>query len=111
MIKGDVVALDAALAEDCLYVHSYGAAQTKSEFVAAFRTGALAYRKMEYAGKPQVRFYGNDVAVVTGRMDLEVMNEEGRRLKPALLLTAVYVREGRSWKLASYQSTTAAPPR
>lgn len=110
MLANDANALAKTLTDDCLYVHSYGASQTKEEFISAFRKGALAYKKLDYREKPQVRFYGNDAAVLTGRMDLEVVNEEGRRLKPVLLLTAVYVRDDGQWKLASYQSTTSASP-
>jgi uncharacterized protein (TIGR02246 family) len=108
MLAADAAAVEKALTADCLYVHSYGSAQTKEEFVAAFRKGALAYRKLDYAGEPRVRFFGETTAVITGQMNLEVVNAEGRVLKPTLLLTAVYVLQDGAWKLASYQSTPAA---
>ncbi|MEV5409688.1 nuclear transport factor 2 family protein [Thermopolyspora sp. NPDC052614] len=43
MTAGDVAALDALLAEDCLYVHSTGATDTKTTYLEQFATGAIKY--------------------------------------------------------------------
>lgn len=109
MLAGDTKALDAAMTDDCLYVHSYGKQQTKQEFIAAFKAGELRYRSLRYTEGPTIRVHGGDTALVTGKMEIEVINREGKTLKPTLLVTAVYVRRDAEWRLASYQSTPASP--
>jgi hypothetical protein len=58
MLANDTAALDDMLTDDCLYVHSTGATQTKTEFLAALRTGAMKYTALRYLAPPQVRLYG-----------------------------------------------------
>lgn len=107
MIAPDVAALDDMLTADCLYVHSTGATQTKAEFLAALRTGAMKYTVIRYAAPPLVRLYGSETAVLTGTAQVEVTLSDGRTLKPTLLVTALYVVKDGRWQLASYQSTRA----
>jgi uncharacterized protein (TIGR02246 family) len=109
MLSNDLAALDAFLADDCVYVHSNGVAQTKAEFLEALRNGAMRYRAIRYVDVPAVRFFGS-AAVLTGTTEIEVATDDGRTLRPTLLITAVYVRTSGAWALASYQST-AAPAR
>lgn len=107
MLANDTASLDDMLTDDCLYVHSTGATQTKAEFLAALRTGAMKYTALHYLAPPQVRLYGSEAAVLTGRSQIEVALPDGRTAKPTVLLTAVYVVQHGRWQLASYQSTNA----
>jgi uncharacterized protein (TIGR02246 family) len=108
MRAGDTGALDDLLTPDCLYVHSNGTLQTKTEFLRSLRSGALRYAAIRYVTPPQVRLYGSTTAVVTGTTQLEVITADGNTLKPTVRVTALYVVQNDRWQLASYQSTTAA---
>lgn len=110
MLGSDVGALGDLLTEDCLYVHSNGATQTKAEFLESLRSGAMTYRRIQYEAVPLVRLYGSETAVLTGTTRLEVRRADGSVVQPRVLVTAVYVASSGAWRLASYQST-AAPVR
>lgn len=107
MLAADIGALDDMLAPDCLYVHSNGSAQTKAQLLGDLKKGAFKYAALRYTAPPQVRLYGNATAVLTGPMQIEVVLPDGKTLKPALVVTAVYARFHDRWQLASYQSTNA----
>lgn len=109
MEAGDLVALDRLLAPDCLYVHSNGTTQTRSEFLAALKSGALKYLSIRPATPPQVRLCGDDCAIVTGPTQVEVARADGTRLSLALVVTAVYALADGRWQLVSYQSTGTVP--
>lgn len=47
MVKGDAAYLETALAPSLTYHHSSGSAQTKTEFMAAIRAGALKYKALD----------------------------------------------------------------
>jgi len=108
MLQPDVAALDELLARDCLYVHSSGWTQTKEELLAALKNGALRYAVLQYNEPPQVRRFGNDTAVLSGKMQLDARPKDRPVVQAVLLVTAVYVRQQDRWRLASYQSTAAA---
>lgn len=109
-LGGDVGALGDLMADDCLYVHSNGATQTKAEFIEGLRSGAMTYLRIQYEALPLIRLYGSETAVLTGTTRLEVRRADGSVVQPRVLVTAVYVARSGSWRLASYQST-AAPAR
>jgi hypothetical protein len=107
MLAADIGALDDMLAPDCLYVHSTGAVQTKAQLLGALQGGTIRYTAMRYLGVPRVRLYGNETAVLTGPMQIEVALPNGNVLKPVLIITAVYTLLHERWQLVSYQSTNA----
>ncbi|HLP26404.1 MAG TPA: nuclear transport factor 2 family protein [Acidobacteriota bacterium] len=107
MLAADVAALDDMLAPDCLYVHSNGTVQTKAQLLTALKTGAFKYTALRYTAPPKIRLYGNETAVLTGPMQIEVVLPDGKSLTPSLVITAVYALLHDRWQLASYQSTNA----
>lgn len=106
-LANDTGALDDLLTADCLFGHSNGVVQTKPEFLAALKNGAMRYVDCRYTAAPQVRLYGTETGIVTGTMQLEVATGDGKTLKPLVRVTAVYVVKNERWQLASYQSTNA----
>lgn len=106
LLAADTAALDDLLAPDCVYVHSNGLAQTKSQFLAALKAGQIKYASLRYVAPPQVRLYG-ETAVLQATAQIEVTGPDGKTLKPTLVITAVYAMVNDRWQLASYQSTTA----
>lgn len=107
MLAADVSALGDMMTDDCLYVHSHGGTQTKAEFLAALRAGAMTYLRIQYEAVPLVRLLGADTAVLTGTTRIEVRRADGTVAQPRLRITAVYVARAGAWQLASYQSTVA----
>lgn len=107
MLAADVGALGDMMTDDCLYVHSHGGTQTKAEFLAALRSGAMTYLRIQYEAVPHVRLFGADTAVLTGTTRIEVRRADGTVAQPRLRITAVYVARAGAWQLASYQSTVA----
>jgi len=108
MIAADTAALDNLLTADCLYVHSNAWVQTKAELLAALKSGELRYKALRYLEPPQVRFYGNETAVLTGSVHLEGLLKEGKTLRLTLRVTETYVLQQNTWRLASYQSTSVS---
>jgi ketosteroid isomerase-like protein len=103
MIKNNLSALDAMLADDLLFTHASGAVEDKTAFLASLQSGALRYRRIE-TSEERVRRFG-DTAIVTGRSDLTIeVNGRPRTLR--LRTTAVLVRgENGRFRPVSYQST------
>jgi uncharacterized protein (TIGR02246 family) len=107
MLAADTGALGDLMTDDCLYVHSHGGTQTKAEFLAALRTGAMQYQRIQYEAAPLVRLFGSETAVLTGTARIEVRRADGTLAQLRLRITAVYVARAGVWQLASYQSTAA----
>jgi ketosteroid isomerase-like protein len=106
MVAGDTAALAAVLADDLVYVHSSGAAETKAEFLAAISSGRMRYRAITDR-ETAVRTYG-DVALVGGLVDVQV-TVGGQDAAPTLRYLAVYARQGGAWRLVAWQSTRVPP--
>ncbi len=104
---GQFDALADLLADDCLYTHSNGQAQTKKEFLAALASGAFRYDSLRYEQPPQVRLFGGETAVVTGTMRVEAESKAGGKASLHLVVTSIYVAQRGQWRLASYHSCAA----
>lgn len=108
MLAADTGALDDLLTADCVYGHSNGRTQTKAEFIAALKSGALRYHSIRYPAPPLVRLHGNETALVTGTALIEASAADGTKRQLTLNFLAVYLLKADRWQLASYQSTNAA---
>jgi len=108
LLAADAAALELLLADDLLFVHVSGWAQTKQEYVESIRRGALKYEAIEHRNV-RVRIYG-EAAVLTGRSALKVRSErrQGQLLDVDNLFTAVYTKTGGRWQLAVWQSTRSS---
>jgi ketosteroid isomerase-like protein len=102
MVAVDIPALEGLLAEELTYTHSSGVVETRAQFLANLTARKLRYRSMT-PSEVSVRGYG-DVAVATGRADVQVTNE-GVDLALPLRFTEVWVKRDGSWKLVVWQST------
>ena len=71
MVAGDVDTLDRLLDDECLYVHSSGAIDTKTAYLDRLRDGTLIYRSVRTSGH-RVYALGQGCAV-SHRMDAEVI--------------------------------------
>jgi ketosteroid isomerase-like protein len=104
VVKGDVTALHDVYADDLVYVHSGGNAETKDEFIRRVETGGLKYESLTLVD-PKARVYG-DAAVVNGMFDVRVM-VDGEPVKTRVVYVHVYTRQGGRWRMVAHQTTRA----
>lgn len=102
MRKEDWGALDAALADDLLYVHSSARQETKSEHVANLKARKPQYRGIAPRDRT-VRLIG-DVGLVHGTSDMHVENA-GKEQRFTVRYLAVYAKAGGQWRMTAWQST------
>jgi ketosteroid isomerase-like protein len=101
MVEEDTAFLQNVMAEDCIYIHSNGLEESKSEHIANIRTRFIDYQVME----PQeydFRIYegfaiGNGVVMVTGTYN-------GQQFTIPLKYTDIYKHTPKGWKLLNWQS-------
>jgi len=104
MEQADIARLEELLSPDLVYNHSNGHTENREEFLALLSSGNLVYESIR-ADQVLVRDRGR-FAVVTGRLRIKAKNFN-RATDTKIIYTAVYERNGRDWRLLSWQSTPA----
>jgi ketosteroid isomerase-like protein len=102
MIAQDFAALDRLLADDLLYTHSTAVTDTKTQYLAALRSGKYRYKAARCEGVT-VRVHGA-TAIVNGRGFLEV-DVDGAPKSLANAFVNVWVRSPAGWQMTAWQST------
>jgi hypothetical protein len=102
MVKGDAAYLETALDPSLTYHHSSGAAQTKAEFMASIKAGALKYKALDVIER-KVRRFGS-IAVITGIFRLQAMNN-GETIDTKARFTDVYENDHGHWVQVAWQNT------
>ena len=102
MVKQDWGALDAALADDLVYVHSTARVESKAEHVGNLKAGKPNYRGASPRER-KVRVRG-DVAIVNGVSDMHVENA-GKEQRFTIRYLAVYAQIAGRWQMTAWQST------
>jgi ketosteroid isomerase-like protein len=102
MRGGDWAALDAALADDLVYVHSTARVESKAEHIANLRAGKPHYRGIAPRER-RARVHG-DVGVVNGVSDMHV-ERDGKEQRFTVRYLAVYTKTAERWRLIAWQST------
>lgn len=102
MIDGDMKALDQLLADDLIYLHSTGAADSKTSLVEALTQRKFVFKSAESSGTT-VRVYG-DVAVLNGQVKM-VVEVAGTDHHAHSGFTTVWSRQDGHWRLVHWQST------
>jgi ketosteroid isomerase-like protein len=102
MRKGDWVGLDAALADDLVYVHSTARQESKAEHIANLRAGKPHYRGIAPRDR-RVRIHGG-VGIVNGVSDMHV-ERDGKENRFTVRYLAVYAKAGANWRMVAWQST------
>jgi len=102
MRTGDWAALDAALADDLVYVHSTARQESKAEHVANLRAGKPHYRGIAPRER-RARVHGN-VGVVNGVSDM-LVERDGKENRFTVRYLAVYAKAGEQWRMIAWQST------
>lgn len=102
-VAGDVATIEAALADDLVYIHGSGAVQTKEEYLGSLRAGGIRYRGIDLI-EQSARVYG-DFGITHGLLKLHV----GADLEFVNRYTGVYARRAGRWLLVSWQTTDVKP--
>lgn len=102
MQRGDAEAMADLMAEDCLYIHSFGTRDTKASYLDRVRDGFFVYHRVDTT-QDRIILRG-DVAIVTGTMT-GVVTAGGIERRLNNVRTSVWAKEGGGWKLALFQPT------
>jgi ketosteroid isomerase-like protein len=102
MRKEDWNALDDALADDLIYVHSTARKESKAEHVGNLRAGKPHYRGIAPRER-HARVVG-DVGVVNGISEMHV-ERDGKEQRFTVRYLAVYAKTGGHWRMMAWQST------
>jgi hypothetical protein len=100
MVKKDIPALDALLADDLTYTHSGGTTDTKASFIALIRDRGR-YLGVDYSNTQVIAFPGGTTVAVRGRAQIRL---EGVAGYPVLFLDVWAQRDG-VWKMVAWQAT------
>jgi hypothetical protein len=104
MINYNEAALNKLLADDLTYTHSNANMQTKAQFMADLKSGAIDYVSIQPSeGDWKVRINGTS-AIVNGVAAVNVI-DHGNNLKFKIRYTNDHVNRGGSWQMVNWQST------
>ena len=109
IVKADEPELNRLLADDLTYTHSNANMQTKAQFMADLKSGAIDYVLMQANESDwKVRVLGN-VAIVNGTANVNVI-DHGNNLTFKIRYTNNHVNRGGSWQMVNWQSTRFPQP-
>lgn len=107
LLDGDIAQLADLVTDDLVYVHASGRVEDKAAYLEGLRT-RFRFLNVERPGL-QVRVFG-DVAVATGRLDqVLILLATGQEHTMKAFATQVWVRQGETWRVASFQATNMPP--
>jgi len=109
-VAGDADGVAALMADDAFFIHGNGAQQAKSEFVAALRSGQMAFSSYELKDPKVILFNGG--AIVSGLVDIGFKVPAGSPPRVIHMRgSSVWLQTAAGWKLQLDQDTSiAAPP-
>ena len=104
MVKVDEAALNKLLADDLTYTHSNANLQTKAQFIADLKSGAIKYVSVApVEAEWKVRIFGT-VAVVNGAAAVHVV-DHGNDLTFRIRYTNVHTNRPGYWQMAAWEAT------
>lgn len=105
-VNKDSLALNVLLANDLIYTHSNGVAETKSQYIGGILSGKWDYRATEVESAT-VRIFG-PTAILTGRVRITVVLD-GKPTPLYMAYTDVWHRTGKKrWQLVSWAASRLA---
>ena len=107
MLKSDINAMSALLADDYMAITASGMLQTKQEALANMRAHRVHFTALLLSDR-KVRFYGK-TALVTSQAEVQGTTPEGD-ISGNFRYTRVYVRDSQGrWKIVSFESSRIRP--
>jgi len=110
-IAGDTATLSTLMADDAIFIHGNGAAQSKAEFLGSVTNGQLALSLYDLKDPKVVLFDGG--AIVSGLVDIAFKAPPNATAPPRVLHmrgSSVWVHKAGKWALFLDQDTTLAGP-
>jgi ketosteroid isomerase-like protein len=108
VLKQNIAAMDALLADDYMAITSSGTLQTKEEALANLRAGRVHFTALDISDR-KVRFYGT-TAVVTSVAQVQGTNADGP-VSGSYRYTRVYARNARGeWKVVNFEASKIREP-
>jgi ketosteroid isomerase-like protein len=104
MVKKDIPALGALLADDLTYTHSGGTTDTRASFLTLIKDRGR-YLGVDY-DNPEVIVMNPDTVLVRG---LAQIRRDGTPGYP-VIFADVWARRDGAWKMVAWQATRPAPP-
>ena len=103
MLKGNLAAMDALLADDYIAISPTGILQSKEQALATLRSGAMHFKSIELTDR-KIRMYGT-TALVTSRAEVSGTGPEGN-ISGSYRYTRVYVKDARgAWRIVSFEAS------
>jgi ketosteroid isomerase-like protein len=107
ILKADIPALDALLADDYMGISASGALQSKEQSLDSLRSGAMHFTAITISDR-RVRFYGT-TALVTCKAVARGAHA-GIDISGSYRYTRVYVRNAQGdWKIVSFEASQILP--
>ena len=108
VLKGNVPAIDALLAEDYMAITPTGILQSKEQALASLRAGSMHFKKIDFSDR-KIRLYGT-TALVTSRAEVAGNGPEGD-ISGSYRHTRVYVKDTRgNWRIVSFEASRIKEP-
>jgi ketosteroid isomerase-like protein len=107
MADNDLQTLATLLADDLVYTHSSGTADSKAVYLEALRSGKSRYHSA-VSQSMNVRIIG-ETALINGRVQVTV-ESNGKKQDMLLSYLDVWARRGGAWQMVAWQSARVAAP-
>jgi ketosteroid isomerase-like protein len=110
-VSGDIASVAPLMADDAIFIHGNGAAQSKTEFLAAIKNGQLSLSAYNLKDPKVLPFDGG--AIVSGLVDLTFKPRPNATAQPLTLHmrgSSVWLHTRAGWRLILDQDTTLAGP-
>jgi ketosteroid isomerase-like protein len=110
-VAGDTAAIAPLMADEAIFIHGNGLAQTKMQFLAAIAAGQLALSAYDLKDPKVVLFDGG--AIVSGPVDLTFKPRPNATTPPMTIHmrgSSVWVQRSGKWVLLLDQDTTISGP-
>ena len=103
VLKGNIPAMDALLADDYMAITPTGILQSKEQALASLRAGSVHFKTIDLSDR-KIRLYGT-TALVTSRAEVAGTGPDGD-MSGSYRYTRVYVRDARgSWRIVSFEAS------
>jgi ketosteroid isomerase-like protein len=110
-VAGDLVSVAPLMADTAIFIHGNGAAQSKTEFLAAIKNGQLSLSAYDLKDPKVIPFDGG--AIVSGLVDITFKPRPNATTPPLTLHmrgSSVWLHTRAGWRLILDQDTTLAGP-
>ena len=108
VLKGNIAAMDALLADDYMAITPTGILQSKEQALATLRAGTVHFKTIELSDR-KIRLYGT-TALVTSRAEVTATGPDSN-LSGSYRYTRVYVKDARgAWHIVSFEASRIKEP-